>query len=94
MDIISGLIERIEKRLKETKKPCKSYATEAKAKIAAADVLAKGQNYFGTERPARCVVFFVPKLGRWCVGIDMTEYMRRPDFGGGYLGYFTGHYCY
>ena len=94
MNITESLIARIEDYRATNKQPCKNYATEAAAVKAMEKAVADGQNYFGTDKPARYVVFFNPAWGRWCAGIDMSEYMRRSDFGGGYIGFFTGFFTY
>ncbi len=94
MNIIADLLARIEEYRATNKQPCKNYGTEAAATKAAIHAVTEGQKYFQTEKPARFVVFFNPAWGRWCVGIDMGEYMKRKDFGGGYIGFFTGFFSY
>lgn len=96
MDVIESVISRIESRRAENKIPCKSYKTEAAARKAAAKALENGMRYFGTDRPARHIVAYNEAWGRWVWAVDMTEYMRRKDFGGGYIGLFAsdGIFCY
>lgn len=90
MNIVKDLVARIEKRLTETKNPCKLYATEAAAeKVAEKQALTFGQ-YFARDvekaRPARYVVVHIPSANKWAIGFDQTEIMGRRDFAGGYAG--------
>lgn len=90
MNIVKDLIARIEKRLTETKNPCKLYATEAKAEAVAVELAQLCADHFaktGTAtRPARYVVVLIPSVNKWTVGFDLTEVMNRADSTGGYLG--------
>lgn len=99
MNIVANLIARIEARFAETKNPCKSYKTEAAA-IKVADKVAQDvANYFqadrsNTARPMRYVVVFVPSMGRYCIGFDMSELINRSSSTGGYLGVCGDHFTY
>jgi hypothetical protein len=89
MNVNAQLIARIEARRAETKNPCKSYTTEAKAEAVAADYAAKLGNYFATlqtQSPARYVVVFNAAWGRWVVGFDLSELLSRKTSTGGYIG--------
>lgn len=85
MNIIKNLIERIEDYRKTNANPCKSYATEAAAEKATAQVAADCAVYFhgqtgsaDTNIPsAHYVVFYVPSWGRWVGAINQSEVMRR-----------------
>lgn len=85
MNIVATLIERIEDRLTETKNPCKSYATEARAEGATERMAKEVAAYHGADRPARYVVVYVESWGRWIGAVDLTELLSRPDTGGGYV---------
>jgi hypothetical protein len=93
MNIIKDLISRIETRAKETKDPCKTYASEERAEVAAEKMAKEVAEYFTVKnvayqiRPARYVVVYVPCLDRWTYGIDMSELLGRSDTTGGYLGF-------
>lgn len=94
MNIVKDLVARIEKRLTETKKPCKLYATEAAAEKVAEDEAKFLAVYFSRYtfsepeaehvRPARYVVVHIPSVNRWAIGLDQTEVMGRRDSVGGY----------
>lgn len=91
MNIIKSLIKRIESRLLETKKPCKSYATEEAAEKATSELAALvslhlTKNQGNDVVPARYVVFYIESWGRWVGAIDMTELCSRKSFAGGYVG--------
>lgn len=94
MNIVKDLVARIEKRLTETKKPCKLYATEAAAEKVAANEAEFLAVYFSKYtfsqaearhvRPARYVVVHIPSVNKWAIGLDQTEVMARHDSSGGY----------
>lgn len=91
MNVNAELIARIEARRAETKNPCKSYKTEAKAEEVAAAFAVKLANYFSrfnaTDiRPCRYVVVYNEAWGRWVVGFDLTELLGRNTSTGGYIG--------
>lgn len=90
MNIVKDLVARIEKRLLDTKKPCRLYATEERAEAEAVDQAAFMGAYFArpgtTSRPARYVVVFIPSVGKWAIGFDLTEVMNRHNACGGYVG--------
>lgn len=87
MNITKSIIARIEDRFAETKNPCKSYATEEAAeKVGMKYAALAGEWYCSLERPARYVVVYVPKMGRYTVAFDMSEMMQRTTFLGGYVG--------
>ena len=100
MNVITELKARIEKRLTETKNPCKSYKTEASAEKATAKVAQFAANHFSSDMrnldavPARYVVFYVESMGRWVGAIDLNELVQRPTMTGGYLGICGEFYTY
>jgi hypothetical protein len=95
MDVIQTLIARIEERRKETKIPCKSYSTHAKATKAVSEAAARAGKYFDSRGiPARYVVFFCPGFDRWVGAMDYTELLSRKTCTGGYLGAVQGFYTY
>lgn len=99
MNLVKDLVARIEKRLTETKKPCKLYATEEKAEAVAIEEAEFMGAYFSNvahPRPARYIIVYIPSVGKWAIGFDLTEVMRRHDAIGGYLGVMSdkGHYTF
>lgn len=99
-NVIAATTARIERRMTETKTPCKFYQTQAAADKAAAKMAVKGANYFainanGQAAPARYVTFEVKNLG-WVAAFDLTELMSRKTMSGGYIGIFAvaGFFCY
>lgn len=89
MDIVKFIIDSIEERRAQTKTPCKSYATQAKAEAIAATLAQQFADYFsidGTQRPCRYIVAHNEAWNRWVVAFDLTELMRRDTFSGGYIG--------
>jgi len=84
MNLTKSLIARIEDYRKETKSPCKSYATEARAEKVAEEYSVRFANYFEQERPMRYIVAYNEAWGRWVIGFDMTEMLARGV--GGYFG--------
>lgn len=98
MNVIKDLIERIEKRRKETKNPCKSYATEAAAETVAETYAIQFAMHFAKvnvrARPCRYIVVYNAAWGRWVIGFDLTELMNRTDSTGGYLGIISDHGFY
>lgn len=87
MNTVKELVARIEDRFTETKNPCKTYATEAAAdKVGMKYAALAGEWYCSSNRPARYVVVYVPKMNRYTVAFDMTEMMHRSTFLGGYVG--------
>jgi hypothetical protein len=99
MDLIATLTARIEERLKETKKPCKAYATKEAADKATLAMATKAGIYFDAHnrkdaRPARYVVFYMESMQKWVGAIDLTEVLNRKNCSGGYVGVCTGFYTY
>jgi len=99
MNVVNDLIARIEARYEETANPCKSYATEERAEAVARAYSVTLANYFSRcegGTPARYIVAFSPAMGRWVIGFDLTELMRRSTFTGGYIGVASdkGFYTY
>lgn len=90
MNLVKDLVARIEKRLTETKRPCKLYTTEAAAEAVAEEQAMILANYFHSQgkaqRPARYIVVHIPSVNKWAIGFDQTEVMHRHDSTGGYLG--------
>jgi len=89
MNLVKDLVARIEKRLTETKSPCKLYKSEEAAeKVAEAEALVLAQAFSrdSNPRPARYIVVFVPSVGKWAIGFDQTEVMSRARNTGGYVG--------
>lgn len=91
MNVVKELIARVEDYRKTNAKPCKSYATEAKAEAVAEELAMTFANYFAAFnntniRPCRYVVVFNEAWGRWIVGFDFTELLRREGMTGGYVG--------
>lgn len=94
MNIVKDIIARIEERAKQTKKPCKLFATEEKAEAIAAFKAQELADYFAKEgvkhvRPARYIVVMIPSLGKWTCAFDLSEVMGRETSTGGYLGVFA-----
>lgn len=94
-NIIKELEKRIEERRKETKNPCKSYATEEAAEKATLEMATKAAELYSWSyisggakvvTPAKYVVFYIESWGRWVGAIDMTGLMLHHDFAGGYVG--------
>lgn len=94
MNVINNLTDRIESYRKETKNPCKNYATKENAEKATAKMAERSIIGFGCDKSANYIVFYIEAWGRWVGAIDINEMMRRPDCEGGYLGAFTGFYTY
>jgi hypothetical protein len=101
MNVVKNLIALIEARREETKTPCKSYATEAKAEAVAEELAAKFANYFAASgapdiRPCFYIVAYNEAWGRWIVGFNFTELFSRKSFAGGYIGVASdkGFYTY
>lgn len=93
MNITKDLIARVERRLTETKTPCKTFKTEANAERVAEALVKAGAEYFGlTEREIRYVIFQIPSTGRYSIGWDMSYILSRGC--GGYLGFFGDFYTY
>lgn len=97
MNIIKSIIARVEESRLTNKNPSKSYATEEAAEKATAKMAADCALYFAPSnqvkeniQPAHYVVVFVPSWGRWVGGINMSEVLRRKDYGGGYMGICSG----
>jgi predicted ATPase len=91
MNIAKDLIARIEDYRATNKKPCKSYATEAKAEEVAQALAVKYAAYFcstrfETQNPCRYIVVFNEAWGRWVVGFDFSELLSRNSSTGGYIG--------
>lgn len=97
-NIIATITGRIENRLKETKEPCKNYATKKAAEIATAKKAQEAANHFAKspdgQHSARYVVFYVESWKRWVGAIDLTELLNRKTSTGGYLGFCIGFYTY
>lgn len=90
MNITKTLIARIEDYRATNKKPCKSYATEAKAEAAAESFAPKYAKHFAikqdeNQKPCRYVIVFNEAWGRWVVGFDFSELLGRSTSTGGYL---------
>lgn len=96
MSLIKQLNDRITRRAAETKAPCKSYSSEARAEAAATELAEKVAKYHGTDRPVRFVVFKAEALNRWVACFDMSELMSRPGCTAGYMGHIAdaGHFTY
>lgn len=89
MNLVKDLVSRIERRLTETKKPCKLYATEAAAEKVAEEQAEFMGSYFTNvahPRPARYIIVHIPSVDKYAIGFDMTEIMNRSEAVGGYLG--------
>jgi predicted ATPase len=90
MNIAKDLIARIEDYRATNKKPCKSYATEAKAEEVAQTLAVKYAAYFANSKngnaPCRFIVVFNEAWGRWVVGFDFSELLSRNSSTGGYIG--------
>lgn len=97
-NIIAELTARIEDYRKDTKTPCKSYATEAAAEKATGKMAMAAAKYFTRDteeaRSARYVVFYNEAWSRWVGCIDMSELIGRKTSTGGYLGFCTGFFTY
>lgn len=94
MNVAAELIARIEAYRATNAKPCKSYATEAKAEAVAAEYAQRFANYFAvgeTQHACRYVVVFNAAWGRWVIGFDFTELLGRKTSTGGYVGIASQH---
>lgn len=102
MNIIKNLTARIEEVRSTNKNPCKSYATEAAAEAATLKMATDATRYFQglnfqpnyKVKPAHYVVFYVEAWGRWVGCINLSELFRRPEIGGGYLGFCKGFFTW
>jgi predicted ATPase len=101
MNITQNLISRIEEYRVENKKPCKSYATQAKAEAVAQSLAPKYAAHFAANRqkeqaPCRYIVVFNEAWGRWVVGFDFSELLARTTSTGGFVGIASadGFYTY
>lgn len=91
MNVVKTVIARIEAYRETNAKPCKSYATEAKAEKVAAELALTFANYFSAFnatdiRPCRYIVAYNEAWGRWIVAFDFTELLARKTSTGGYVG--------
>lgn len=96
MNLVKDLIARIEKRLTETKSPCKLYKTEAAAEKVAEEEARVLAVYFSPYmqdseeakkvQPARYIIVHIPSVDKYAIGFDQTEVMRRERCSGGYVG--------
>ena len=91
MNTLEFLTSSIEERRKETKSPCKNYASQSAATKATSKLAQKVANHFASDqsqdaKPARYLVFYIEPWGRWVGAIDMTELVNRQSSTGGYLG--------
>ena len=111
MNIIKDVLDRVESFRKTNKKPCRSYATRAAAEKATEKMAKRAGRHFGTSgkgtvcyvgksskgyKSARYIVIYNDAWGRWIGAIDMTELIKRPESGSGYLGICSryGFYSY
>tara|TARA_R110001632_G_scaffold119141_1_gene231679 strand:+ start:490 stop:789 length:300 start_codon:yes stop_codon:yes gene_type:complete len=99
MNIEKYIIDSIEERRAETKTPCKSYATQARAEKTAASLAQQFANHFAIQEkqhPCRYIVAHDEAWGRWIVAFDFTEMLRRDTSTGGYIGIASdiGFYTY
>jgi hypothetical protein len=91
MNVTQTLISRIEEYRADNKKPCKSYATQAKAEAVAQALAPKYAAHFAANRlqeqaPCRYIVVFNEAWGRWVVGFDFSELLARKTSTGGFVG--------
>lgn len=96
MNLVKDLVVRIEKRLTQTKRPCKLFSTEAKAEAVAEKEAKYLAVYFSRHsmsdaeaeniRPARYLIVYIPSVGKYAIGFDQTEVMARSTSTGGYVG--------
>ena len=90
MNLVKDLVARIEKRLTETKSPCKLYATEKVAESIAETFALEFAQYFARDpskaHPARYIVVHIPSVDKYTVGFDLSELMSRSTHTGGYVG--------
>lgn len=86
MNIIDNLVTRIENRRKETKNPCKSYASYQAADKAAQVMAEKAKQHFGVDE-VRYIVFYNPSWGRYHVAFGLNELLAKGV--GGYIGIFA-----
>lgn len=82
---IEALIERIENRRAETANPCKSYATYKRANTVAYNFSTDFATLNG-YRPIEYIVVFNEAWGRWVIGLDIQEFISRPEWRGGFVG--------
>ena len=86
MNIIESVTSRIESYRKDNKNPCKSYASEASAEKAVAQIAKMVGEHHMLDQPANYVVFFNEAWGRWNAAIDLTGVVNHPKSSGGYIG--------
>lgn len=87
MNIIKNLQARINERLAETSKPCKTYASYNKADEVGEKFAAKLGKAFDTAgRPARYVVVYIDAMQRYTPAFDYSELFSRSTAMGGYVG--------
>ena len=99
MNIVDTLIARVEDYRKDTKTPCKNYATYKAAEKATAAMAQKAATYFDVNNradapSANYVVFFVEPWGRWVGAINLSELLSRKNSTGGYMGVCTGFFTF
>lgn len=91
MNINTFIANRAAEILAANKTGIKSYGSEAAAEKATAVAAQAVAVYFSPldvtrPRSAMYVVVFVPSMGRWVGGINLTEVLARQRSTGGYLG--------
>ena len=96
MNIEQSIKDRIEKRLLETKTPCKFYVRKNDA-IKVADKMARtSADHFDCDRPAHYLIVLVDSVKKYAIAFDINELTSRPESKGGYVGIFgaAGHYSF
>ena len=93
MDITKTLVSRVSEYYKTNKKPCKSYATIERAEKEAASIAEKAASYFQVD-DVDYIVFFVPVMGRYCIGFNMQKVISSKTGGGGFIGFCGNHFLF
>lgn len=89
-NVIQSIIDRIENYRATNKSPCKSYATQRAAELAADKYAAKIGAYFSDNEKERpdYLVFFNPAWGRYCVAFNITPLLNKYGGYGGIASYY------
>lgn len=90
MNIQQSVLNRINERLTETKKPCKTYKSAEAAEKAAQKLAEKVSGEYQVDFTCDYLIIFIPAMERWTAAFDASKFIHRIG-GGCYLGMFA-HY--
>lgn len=93
MNIQQSVLDRINKRLTETKNPCKTYKSAEAAEKAAQKLAEKVSHEYQVDFKCDYLIVFIPAMGRWTAAFDASKFIARIG-GGCYLGMFAYHNFY